>query len=115
MSGEQLPLFIDGVSAEEFLAELFEFELCAECGGEHDQHTAAPDMFGKWHAWCQGVETVGAEPPKDSPLCGWQTEYGTVNGPKFCAVDKEAGSDWCEQHRRLIDEAEDDEFKVGRT
>lgn len=43
---------IDGQTAEEFLAELFEFELCAECAGDVKDHIAKPDQFGKWHAWC---------------------------------------------------------------
>jgi hypothetical protein len=49
MSDEQN---IDGQTAEEFLAELFEFELCGECHGDVQDHTASPDPFGKWHAWC---------------------------------------------------------------
>lgn len=46
-------LVIDGQTAKEFLTGLFEFELCAECAGDGKDHTAAPDQFGKWHAWCR--------------------------------------------------------------
>ncbi|WP_409238395.1 hypothetical protein [Streptomyces sp. PA5.6] len=102
MSGDVL--VINGLTGPQFLAETFEFEFCAECGGDVEQHIARPDMFGKWHAWCKDVETVRKEPPKDSPMCGWQTEYGTVNGPKFCAVDKGEGLDWCTQHDRIAQE-----------
>ena len=35
-----------------WLADLFEFELCAECGGDADVHTVSPDPFGLLHAWC---------------------------------------------------------------
>ncbi|MFE9833974.1 hypothetical protein ACFYP4_02325 [Streptomyces sp. NPDC005551] len=43
---------IGGQTAEEFLRELFEFELCAECFGDATDHVASPDPLGKWHAWC---------------------------------------------------------------
>lgn len=43
---------IDGQTAEQFLTELFEFQLCEECAGDAADHTASLDMFDKWHAWC---------------------------------------------------------------
>lgn len=32
----------------------FEYELCAECGGDWDDHVISPDPFGHAHAWCKG-------------------------------------------------------------
>lgn len=31
---------------------MFEYELCAECLQDIDQHIISPDMFGLAHAWC---------------------------------------------------------------
>lgn len=42
-----------GVSAATFLAQLFEYERCEECGGDADAHRAGPDPLGLWHAWCR--------------------------------------------------------------
>jgi hypothetical protein len=36
----------------QWLTELFEFELCGECGRDADQHTVSPDALGLRHAWC---------------------------------------------------------------
>lgn len=36
----------------QWLAELFEFELCGECGRDADQHTVRLDPVGLRHAWC---------------------------------------------------------------
>lgn len=36
----------------------FEFELCAECLRDLDEHVIAPDMFGHPHAWCIVEEEV---------------------------------------------------------
>lgn len=38
----------EGRTAEQFLAELFEFERCAECGGDVADHDAIPLMFGEY-------------------------------------------------------------------
>jgi hypothetical protein len=35
----------------DWLAELFEFEYCAECGGDAEHHTAIP-FLGNWFARC---------------------------------------------------------------
>ncbi|MFI0265587.1 hypothetical protein [Streptomyces luteogriseus] len=43
---------INDQTGTEWLTEQFEFELCAECHGDVDDHRASPDMFGNWHAWC---------------------------------------------------------------
>jgi hypothetical protein len=44
------------LSAEEFLAELFEFEYCEYCAGDVEDHIAWPDMFDNWHACCLSLE-----------------------------------------------------------
>jgi hypothetical protein len=41
----------------EWLAQLFEFELCAECGQDADAHTVGLDPLGKRHAWCVDAGT----------------------------------------------------------
>lgn len=41
-----------GVTAEQFMSELFEFELCSECGGDRGAHVAGLGPLGNWHAWC---------------------------------------------------------------
>lgn len=45
-----------GVTAEEFLERLFEFEYCSECGKDKKDHVAVIDPFGNWHAYCQAQE-----------------------------------------------------------
>jgi hypothetical protein len=37
--------------AAQWLAELFECEYCAECGGDAQHHTAVP-FLGNWFARC---------------------------------------------------------------
>lgn len=37
--------------AATWLVELFEYEYCAECGGDAEHHTAVP-LFGNWFARC---------------------------------------------------------------
>ena len=46
-----------GLTAEEFMYQLFEFEYCHECGGDTDDHVAGIDPIGNWHAWCKEVES----------------------------------------------------------
>jgi hypothetical protein len=36
---------------EDWLKDLFEFEFCAECGGDAQHHTAVP-FLGNWFARC---------------------------------------------------------------
>ena len=38
-------------TSEQFLAELFEFEYCAECGGDAQHHTPVI-VLGNWFARC---------------------------------------------------------------
>ncbi len=42
-----------GRTAEEFMAELFEYELCDECGGDADEHDICMGPFGLWFARCR--------------------------------------------------------------
>lgn len=39
------------IPARQWLSELFEYEFCAECGGDACHHTAVPFM-GNWFARC---------------------------------------------------------------
>lgn len=64
-------------TAQEFLSELFEFELCTECGRDADEHSSSLDMFGNWHAWCR--------------LCSLCDEAGRFE-------DEVSGTLFCEQH-----------------
>lgn len=43
-----------GVAYEDsqWLAEMFEYELCTECGWDADRHTVGPDALGLRHAYC---------------------------------------------------------------
>jgi hypothetical protein len=49
-------LVLDGQAGGEFLAGLFEFEYCAECGWDLDKHTAVGLYLGdygtNWFALC---------------------------------------------------------------
>ena len=42
----------DDRTAQEFLEELFEYEYCAECGGDVEDHIVALDVLGLFHAHC---------------------------------------------------------------
>lgn len=44
-----------------WLIAFFEFELCGDCGRDHDEHDVGPDMFGNRHAWCR-VEVDDHDP-----------------------------------------------------
>lgn len=46
-----------GRTSSEFLTELFEFEYCAECGGDVGDHTARL-VLGNWFAWCESTVTI---------------------------------------------------------
>jgi len=54
-----------GVSAAAFLAELFQYELCAECGGDADAHQARPNPLGLWHAWCRNTDDGETDEPAE--------------------------------------------------
>jgi hypothetical protein len=41
-----------GLTAEEFLVGLFEYEYCESCGRDKDDHTAVIGPFGLWFAYC---------------------------------------------------------------
>jgi len=41
----------EGRTAEEFLEKLFEFEYCAECGGDVEDHDAIPMNLGHYSGW----------------------------------------------------------------
>ena len=45
-------LLQDDRTAQEFLEELFEYEYCAECGGDAEDHIVALDVLGLFHAHC---------------------------------------------------------------
>jgi len=45
---------IDRPDPTQWLADLFEFEYCAECGSDADGHDAVPFM-GNWFARCKVV------------------------------------------------------------
>ena len=45
-------LLQDGRTAQKFLEELFEFEYCAECSGDTEDHTVVLDVLGLFHAYC---------------------------------------------------------------
>jgi hypothetical protein len=42
----------DGRSAQEFLEDLFEYEYCAECGGDTEDHIDVLDVLWLFHAYC---------------------------------------------------------------
>lgn len=42
----------DGQSAADWLEDMFEFELCAECGGDACDHEVDLDILGLFHATC---------------------------------------------------------------
>jgi hypothetical protein len=45
-------LLQDGRTAPEFLEDLFEYEYCAECGGDAEDHIVVFDPLGLFHAYC---------------------------------------------------------------
>jgi hypothetical protein len=45
-------LLQDGRTAQKFLEELFEYEYCAECGGDTEDHVVVLDVLGLFHAYC---------------------------------------------------------------
>jgi hypothetical protein len=45
-------LLQDGRTLPEFLEYLFEFEYCAECSGDTEDHTVVLDVLGLFHAYC---------------------------------------------------------------
>ena len=42
-------LLQDGRTAQQFLEDLFEYEYCAECGGDTEDHIV---VLGLFHAYC---------------------------------------------------------------
>ena len=41
-----------GRTAQQFLEDLFEYEYCAECGGDTEGHIVMLDVLGLYHAFC---------------------------------------------------------------
>lgn len=52
---EEVPGNLD-IPPEEWMRELFEYECCAECGGDAGDHMAVP-VAGNWFALCKGDES----------------------------------------------------------
>jgi hypothetical protein len=44
----------DAMTGDEFLADLFEFELCDECMGDAEDHDAV-EFMGNWFARCRAT------------------------------------------------------------
>ena len=45
-------LLQDGRTAQQFLEDLFEYEYCAECGGDTEVHAVMLAVLGLFHAHC---------------------------------------------------------------
>jgi hypothetical protein len=45
-------LLQDGRTAQQFLEDLFEYEYCAECAGNIEDHSVVLDVLGLFHAYC---------------------------------------------------------------
>ena len=62
---------IHEISPEQWLEELFEFEYCAECGGDVEDHDAIVFM-GNWFARCKNEFKNEFPPPTGTkcPGCG---------------------------------------------
>ena len=45
-------LLQDGRTTQQFLEDLFEYEYCAECGGDTEDHIVMLDGLGLYHAFC---------------------------------------------------------------
>jgi len=45
-------LLQDGRTAQQFLEELFEYEYCAECAGDAEEHIVVLDVLGLFYAYC---------------------------------------------------------------
>jgi len=45
-------LLQDGRMAQEFLEDLFEYEYCAECDGDTEDHIVMLDVLGLYRAFC---------------------------------------------------------------
>ncbi len=45
-------LLQDGRTAQKFLEDLFEYEYCAKCGGDTEDHVVVLDVLGLFHAYC---------------------------------------------------------------
>jgi hypothetical protein len=48
-------LDIDGLTYEEWAVDQFEYEFCAECGGDGGDHTGIL-LLGHWFAVCRTLE-----------------------------------------------------------
>lgn len=48
-------------SPAQWLADLFEFERCSDCGGDAEHHTAVP-LAGNWFARCNCPPGPDGEP-----------------------------------------------------
>lgn len=42
-----------GITWQEFIEFLFEFEYCGECGGDAEDHIPCIGPFGLWFAMCK--------------------------------------------------------------
>lgn len=45
----------NGITAQEFAENMFEFEYCEECNGDADDHLFVIGPFGAWFAFCKDV------------------------------------------------------------
>lgn len=110
----------EGRTAEEFLAEMFEFELCDECGGDAPDHDAIPivlGMYGGPYFWArckrEVAECVHCSCPitRDSETSYWwhtDTQLPPCNPGD---VDPEAYSD-CEADKYNIATPREEEVQA---
>ncbi len=48
---------VDGLTAKEWAAPMFEYQYCDECGGDKDDHAYVLILGGRWFAYC--LRTMG--------------------------------------------------------
>jgi len=61
------PRDVDGLTASKWAKEQFEFEYCAECGGDGKDHTYAL-LLGHWFARCKAVPSRSAIERREAKL-----------------------------------------------
>jgi hypothetical protein len=61
---------------DEWLADLFEYEYCAECGGDACHHTAIPFM-GNWFARCDYPPAEDDDATPHPIIAAYRAEHET--------------------------------------
>ncbi len=76
------------LNADEWLAELFEFEYCAECEGDAQHHTVCGGPFGNFFARCDFPMSAETNWERHPVIAAYRKVNDALEREKYPAEDE---------------------------